>query len=197
MPVAKKVLAKKNAPKSRAQNPAQEPNAVDLLKADHKAVKKLFKQFTKLKDNDGSADDKAAVVEQVCCELKVHAQVEEEIFYPAVRSAIDDDDLMDEAEVEHDGAKWLIAQLEGMKSEDPLYDAKVTVLGEQIDHHVEEEEGEMFRKARRAKVDLEGLGAEMMRRKQELTGSAENSSPSANSRTPSKRHGDSRHSANA
>ena len=84
------------------------------------------------------------MVRKICNELTVHAQIEEEIFYPAVRKAIDDGDLMDEALVEHAGAKELISQLEAMDPEDELYDAKVTVLGEQIDHHVKEEEGEMF-----------------------------------------------------
>jgi hemerythrin superfamily protein len=139
-------------------------DAIELLTADHKEVKQLFAQFKKLKE-DGSDEDKSAIVEKVCNALKIHAQIEEEIFYPAVRKAIEDADLMDEALVEHAGAKDLIAQLEGMDSEDDLYDAKVTVLGEQIDHHVKEEEGEMFPKAKKAKVDTVQLGAKMMARK--------------------------------
>ncbi len=98
------------------------------------------------------------LAEQICQMLTVHATAEEEIFYPAVRAADVDEDLLDEAEVEHASAKDLIAQIQSMSPEDDLYDAKVTVLGEYINHHVEEEEGEMFPKARRAKVDLVGLG---------------------------------------
>jgi hemerythrin superfamily protein len=143
-------------------------DAITLLSADHAKVKKLFKEFQDLKEEDGSAEDKSALVTQICSELKVHAEIEEEIFYPAVRKAIDDGDLMDEALVEHAGAKELIAQLEDMSPDDELYDAKVTVLGEQIQHHVKEEEGEMFPKAKKAKVDGEALGVQMTERKAEL-----------------------------
>ncbi len=144
-------------------------DAVEMLKADHKAVKALFKKFAALKsDGDADAEEKTAVVHKICTALTVHTTIEEEIFYPAVRKAIADADLMDEALVEHAGAKELVAQLESMDAEDDLYDARVTVLGEQIDHHVEEEEGEMFPKAKKAKLDLEALGASMAARKEEL-----------------------------
>ncbi len=146
---------------------AQAQDAIAMLMADHKKVKKLFSDFDKLKE-DGSDEDKSAIVEKICNELKIHTELEEEIFYPAVRKAIDDSDLMDEALVEHAGAKDLIAQLEDASSDDDLYDAKVTVLGEQIDHHVKEEEGEMFPKAKKAKVDTEALGAAMLKRKSAL-----------------------------
>jgi hemerythrin superfamily protein len=142
----------------------QAQDAIAMLTADHKKVKKLFADFDKLKDA-GSDEDKASIVDQICNELKIHTELEEEIFYPAVRKAIDDGDLMDEALVEHAGAKDLIAQLEDASPEDDLYDAKVTVLGEQIDHHVKEEEGDMFPKAKKAKVDTEALGATMLKRK--------------------------------
>ena len=147
---------------------AAHEDAITLLSADHAKVKKLFNEFQSLKEEDGSAEDKSALVTQICNELKVHAEIEEEIFYPAVRKAIDDGDLMDEALVEHAGAKELIAQLEDMSPDDELYDAKVTVLGEQIRHHVKEEEGEMFPKAKKAKVDGEALGVQMAERKAEL-----------------------------
>lgn len=158
----------KTKPKSasRAQTGAQD--ALALLVEDHKNVKKMFKDFDKLKESDGSDEAKAALVEKICMELTVHAQVEEEILYPAVREAIEDDDLMDEAEVEHAGAKDLIAQLEGMAPGDEHYDAKVTVLGENIEHHIEEEEGEMFPKAKKAKLDLADLGEQIAARKEEL-----------------------------
>jgi hemerythrin superfamily protein len=143
-------------------------DAITLLTADHAKVKKLFKEFESLQEDDGADTDRSALVIQICTELKVHAEIEEEIFYPAVRKAIEDGDLMDEAVVEHAGAKELIAQLEDMSPDDELYDAKVTVLAEQIQHHVKEEEGEMFPKARKAKVDGEALGAQMTERKAEL-----------------------------
>src|SRR5580692_6654070 len=142
----------------------QVQDAIAMLTADHKKVKKLFADFDKLKDA-GSDEDKASIVDQICNELKIHTELEEEIFYPAVRKAIDDGDLMDEALVEHAGAKDLIAQLQEASPDDDLYDAKVTVLGEQIDHHVKEEEGSMFPKARKAKVDTGALGATMFKRK--------------------------------
>ena len=141
-------------------------NAIALLTADHDTVKKLFKQFEKMKDGD--KDEKAELVRRVCAELTVHAQIEEEIFNPAIRETIDDDDLLDEAEVEHASAKDLIRQLEIMDPNDALFDAKVTVLGEYINHHVEEEQGQMFPKAKKAKIDLIALGAELYQRKQEL-----------------------------
>jgi hemerythrin superfamily protein len=151
----------------KAAGAAAEQDAIAMLMADHKRVKKLFSDFDKLKE-EGSNEDKSAIVEQVCNELKIHTELEEEIFYPAVRKAIDDADLMDEALVEHAGAKDLIAQLEDASPDDDLYDAKVTVLGEQIDHHVKEEEGDMFPKAKKAKVDTAALGATMLKRKMAL-----------------------------
>ena len=153
--------AKKSTRSTRAQD------AIAMLTADHKRVKTLFSEFDKLKE-EGSDEEKSAIVEQICNELKIHAELEEEIFYPVVREAIDDSDLMDEAIVEHAGAKELIAQLEEASPEDDLYDAKVTVLGEQIDHHVKEEEGDMFPKARKAKVDTEALGERMLKRRMAL-----------------------------
>ncbi len=153
--------------KTHARSTSSSQDAIDLLTADHKKVQKLFKDFEKLKEK-GSASDKKDIVEQVCLELTVHAQIEEEIFYPAVRVAIDDSDLMDEADVEHQGVKDLITQLESMNPSDDHYDAKVTVLGENVDHHVKEEQDEMFPKAKKAKIDLQALGEEMLIRKEEL-----------------------------
>jgi hemerythrin superfamily protein len=142
-------------------------DAIAMLTADHKKVKKLFSEFDKLQE-EGSDEEKSSIVEQICNELKIHTELEEEIFYPAVRKAIDDSNLMDEALVEHAGAKDLIAQLEDASPNNDLYDAKVTVLGEQIDHHVKEEEGSMFPKAKKAKLDTEALGATMLKRKMAL-----------------------------
>jgi hypothetical protein len=159
---------------------AKGPDAIQLLTDDHKNVKKLFKSYQALVDADGSDAEKEAIASQICMELTVHAQVEEEIFYPAVREAIDDDDLMDEAEVEHSTAKDLIAQIEASSPADELYDAKVVVLGEYVDHHVKEEQDEMFPKARK-KIDVQEVGAALVQRKQELMaelGAKSNGAPS-------------------
>ena len=146
----------------------QQPDAIAVLIEDHKTVQKEFKEFEKLKEEDGSANEKGNIVKQVCMELTIHAQIEEEIFYPAVREAIGDDDLMDEAEVEHMGAKDTIAQLQNMEPDDELYDAKFTVLGEYVAHHIKEEQNEMFPKVKKANVDTAALGVELLQRKQEL-----------------------------
>ncbi|MES2535476.1 MAG: hemerythrin domain-containing protein [Pseudomonadota bacterium] len=135
-------------------------DAIAILTADHKKVKKLFKAFEKMKE-DGDPSDKEQLVAEICAELTLHAEAEEEIFYPAVRAGIDEEELLDEAEVEHATAKDLIAQLEAGDPSDPLYDAKVKVLSEYIDHHVKEEEEEMFPKAKKAKLDMDTLGEEI------------------------------------
>ncbi len=154
---------------AKSVSKANGPDAVTLLMEDHKKVKKLFKEYEKLSKKD-DIDGKVDIAMQICEELTIHAMVEEEIFYPAARAAIHDDDLLNEAEVEHATAKDLIAQIEQMSGDDPMYDAKVKVLSEYINHHVEEEETEMFPKARKAKMDLEGLAVELMERKEELAG---------------------------
>ena len=135
-------------------------SAIALLTEDHDYVKKAFRAFEKM-----DKEDQPALVKQVLQALKVHTRIEEELFYPAVRKAIKDEDLMNEAEVEHDSAKVLIRQLERMKPSDPKFAATFTVLGEYVNHHVKEEESEMFPKARRARVNLKGLGAKLMGRK--------------------------------
>jgi len=141
-------------------------DALDLLKQDHDAVDKLFKRFEKLGDDEKGKED---CVSQICEALSIHASIEEDIFYPEVRKKLaDDEGVMDEAEVEHDGIKRLVAELEGMSAGEELYDARVTVLGEYVKHHVREEENEMFPKVRKAKVDTAALGAEMAARKAEL-----------------------------
>jgi hemerythrin superfamily protein len=152
---------------SKSPEAAQELEAIAMLRSDHKKVKALFQEFAKLKEN-GSDEQKMRLVKKLCEALKIHAAIEEEIFYPAVRKAIEDGALMDEALVEHAGAKDLVAQLEEMDPDADLYDAKVTVLGEQIDHHVKEEEGEMFPQVKKAKVDTAALGAKMARRQAQL-----------------------------
>jgi hemerythrin superfamily protein len=162
--------ATKPASKSPARSASQSagPDAVSLLIDDHKKVKKLFKEYEKLAKQEDT-EGKVEVAMQICEELTVHAQIEEEIFYPAARDAIGDDDMLNEAEVEHATAKDLIAQIQEMSGDDEMYDAKVKVLSEYINHHVEEEEGEMFPKAKKAKMDLEALGVQLLERKEELT----------------------------
>ena len=141
-------------------------NAITLLKADHDKVKKAFKQFEKMDHEDTQALQE--LVQEVCSDLKVHTTLEEEIFYPAVRAAIEDDDLMNEAQVEHNSAKELIELLEGMDPGDEMYPATFTVLCEYVLHHAKEEEEEMFPSARKAKVDLDELGEQIRARKEEL-----------------------------
>ena len=148
-------------------------DAVSLLSADHAEVKQMFESYKQLVEEDGDSEEKRELAEQICLALTVHAEIEEEIFYPAMRESIDDDLLLDQAEVEHAAAKDLIAQIQGMDPDDALYDAKVLVLGEYIDHHVEEEESEIFPAAEKSGVDLEVLGAELAERKQELMSAAE------------------------
>jgi hemerythrin-like domain-containing protein len=143
-------------------------DAIALLTEDHKKVLAMFKAFKKLKEDEASDEEKAEIVQQTCHELTVHAEIEEEIFYPAARASLDDGDLVDEAEVEHATAKDLIEQLEVMEPGDELYDAKFTVLGEYINHHIKEEQDELFPKVRKTDLDLQELGAELAERKQEL-----------------------------
>jgi hemerythrin superfamily protein len=143
-------------------------DAIDLLKEDHQKVKKAFKEFERMDRSDGEACRE--LVATTCTDLRVHTTIEEEIFYPAVREAIDDDDIMNEAAVEHESARMLIEQLENMEPDDPNYHATFTVLGEYVMHHVKEEEGEMFPQAKKAKdLDLAALGERMKARKEELT----------------------------
>ena len=154
---------------SSAKRAAGGPDAIVMLREDHKRVSALFANYQKIVDRGGAAA-KESLVQQICSELKVHTTLEEEIFYPAARIALDDDgdDLLDEAAVEHASAKDLIAQLEGASSDDELYDAKVTVLSEYIKHHVKEEHEELFPRCRKAKMDLKSIGAAMMARKTQL-----------------------------
>jgi hemerythrin-like domain-containing protein len=142
------------------------PNAITLLMEDHEYVKKAFRAFEKMDHEDHDA--MKALVSQVCAALKVHTKVEEELFYPAARKALKDEDLMNEAEIEHDSAKTLIRRLERMKPNDPKYVATFTVLGEYVKHHVKEEESEIFPKARRRRIDLRRLGSRLMARKIQL-----------------------------
>jgi hemerythrin superfamily protein len=147
---------------------ARAPDAIAILTADHHAVKALFQKYEKLAGAKGEASDRQALAETICDLLIVHATVEEEIFYPAARAATQDDDLLDEAEGEHASAKELIAQIKDMSPEDDGYDVRVQVLGEQIDLHVKEEEGELFPEAKKSDMDLAELGGRMLARRNQL-----------------------------
>lgn len=149
-------------PKSKTKAAA----ALEMLKEDHARVQKAFKEFEKMDRED--TETVRQVVRTVCEELKVHATLEEEIFYPAVREAIDDEDIMNEAMVEHETAKMLIEQLENMGPDDPNLHATFTVLGEYVKHHIKEEESEMFAQAKKTDLDFEDLAQRMSERKREL-----------------------------
>jgi hemerythrin superfamily protein len=143
------------------------PDAIALLRADHATVSALFEQFDKA--GDKAQAKKLKLARTICNELKIHTRIEEEIFYPAVESVLPKEkDLLDEAEVEHDGAKKLIAEIDAMQPGDDLFDAKVTVLSEYIKHHVKEEHTEMFPKVKKTKLDLRELGMRLAFRKEEL-----------------------------
>ena len=145
-------------------------SAVEVLKKDHDEVEALFDQFEDAKD-ESNTELKAQIVAAVCRALTIHAQVEEEIFYPAMRREDDAHDLVDEAAVEHQTVKNLVAELQAASTDDDLYDAKVKVLSEYVKHHVKEEEGELFPLARKADLDLEALGRELLARREALAAS--------------------------
>ena len=160
------MTASKTTTKTAASDHAKPApkDAIALLKADHEAVSELFAQFEKTR----SSPNKKALVTQICTALSVHAQIEEEIFYPAVKAALKDKLLVPEATVEHTSVKDLIAQLESAEPDGEMYDAKVKVLSEYVKHHVKEEHTEMFPKAKASSLDMLELGARMASRKDEL-----------------------------
>lgn len=149
----------------KRETQAASQDAVDLLEQDHRQVEEWFDEYDELEDDD---DRKSELSEKICLALKVHAQIEEEIFYPRAREATEDNDLLDEAVVEHAMVKNLIAEIEAMEVGDDLYDAKIRVLGEMVKQHIKEEEDELFPELQSAKVDTQALGKELAERKQEL-----------------------------
>jgi hemerythrin superfamily protein len=152
--------------------PSTKPDdAISLLKADHRTVEKLFEDYESSRDNQ----EKAELAQQICQELTIHTMIEEEIFYPACQQAEIEEEMLDEAQVEHDGAKTLINEIEAGSPDEEYYDAKVHVLSEMIKHHVNEEEkrGGLFTKARQTDMDLDEIGARIAARKEELMGEAE------------------------
>lgn len=169
---AKKPTAR-NGRTARRQSPTGKrstQDAIALLKSDHRQVEDWFQQFQKAR----SDARKTELAGKICAALKVHTSIEEEMFYPAFLEATGEKDLHHEAEVEHEGAKRLIADIEKSGPEDDYYEAKVKVLSEMVKHHVKEEEkrGGMFAKARQSDMDLKSLGEQLAQRKQELTGAA-------------------------
>jgi hemerythrin superfamily protein len=166
---SKKRTVSKSAPRrSGGSSKTPKNEAIAQLTADHARVKKLFNQYDRLAKAEASDKQKQDLAATICAELTAHATAEEEIFYPAARAAIDKVELIDEADIEHASAKDLIAQIEASSPSDGHYDAKVKVLGEYINHHVQEEEGEIFPKVRRAKVDTVALGEQLAARKEEI-----------------------------
>jgi hemerythrin superfamily protein len=150
--------------KETEQARIEEMSAIDLLEEDHRQVEEFFDEYEELDD----ANDKEQLAVKICTALQAHTQIEEEIFYPAAREAIENSELIEEATVEHASAKKLLAEIENMKPGEKLYDAKVKVLQEQVLHHVEEEEGELFPQVEASELDLEALGKKMAERKTAL-----------------------------
>lgn len=154
-------------PNTRVRHPAKDIDAIKLLKADHKEVSEMFDKF---ENGRLTGAKKQALAKQICAALTVHAQIEEEIFYPAAREAAKkaDQPMLDEAEVEHGSIKDLIAAIEQDPGSD-LFDANVHVLGEYVKHHVKEEEGELFPALKKTGMDMDEIGAQLAARKEELT----------------------------
>jgi len=164
-------MARKSKSSSTSRARSRHPDAIGLLKADHRQVEGWFSQFSKSKNRQKQQQ----LAAHICDALITHSTIEEEIFYPAFLEATGDKDAHHEAVVEHAGAKKLIAEIQAMSPEDDYYDAKVTVLSEMIKHHVKEEErpGGMFSEARKSDMDLPALGEQLLARKRELQATAE------------------------
>jgi len=143
-------------------------DALALLRHEHDRIRQLFAEFARLRGIEDEDERKAELVDEICYELTLHAIVEEEVFYPLLRAAADDDEMMDEAEVEHAGVRELISQLEVMYPGDDHFEATVAVLAEEVEHHVAMEETDMFATARTSGIDLAALGRKMAARRREL-----------------------------
>jgi hemerythrin superfamily protein len=152
-------------PTSSKSQEASASSVTDMLRKDHKKVKGLFEEFEQAED----ATTKQRIVETALMELEVHSKLEEELIYPAIRAEVDDEDLMDEALEEHHVVHGLLGELKKMKASDERYDAKFTVLAENVRHHIKEEESEMLPKAEDCEIDWESLCSQVMKRKEQLT----------------------------
>jgi len=161
-PKAKRTSRRSEEPETRNTNSA---DALELLEQDHREVEDLFDRFDELGDDNKQKEEIAV---QICTALKVHSQIEEEIFYPRARAVTKDDDLIDEALVEHATVKRLIEEIEGMQAGDELYDAKLRVLEEMVKRHIQEEEEELFPELTSVSMDTAALGKELGKRKEEL-----------------------------
>jgi len=169
MPLGTQSASKGRTTRKARGKSEKQLDAIKLLTNDHDEVDVLFKQFFKLKKGGAQKEE---LIEQICNALTVHAEIEEEIFYPVCRDVLGEDNemIMDEAEVEHGGIKNLIEQLQDADAGDKMTSAKVKVLCEYVTHHVKEEEGKIFPKVKKSDIDLNELGAELMERKQEVMG---------------------------
>lgn len=143
-------------------------DAITFLSADHEDVRRLFAEYDELVADDADAEDRVALATEICDLLTAHATAEEEVFYPAVRAALEDGDLIDEAEAEHAGARTLIERIRAMEPSEDGYDAAVRVLSEAVEHHVQEEEGELFPRVRDSELDLAALGEQLAARRDEV-----------------------------
>lgn len=167
MAASRKTTSTDSATRKTAARPpsgATGPDAVALLRADHRRVAALYDQY----ESTRSTAKKKALVATICQELAIHAQVEEEIFYPAVKAALKDKEMVPEAQVEHASLKELLAQVKDKEPDGEMFDAKIKVLSEYTKHHVKEEQTEMFPKAQKTKLDMKALGAQIAARKEEL-----------------------------
>ena len=154
-------------PKSkRGSRTRAQPLALELLSSDHRKVEALFRQFEDMKEEED--DSRVAIAQRICSELTVHAQVEEDLFYPWLRENLDETEMVAEADVEHATLKSLIGQIQPVLAPDEAYDAKVKVLSEYVKHHVKEEEDEIFPEVASEEEELDELGQEMAARKAEL-----------------------------
>lgn len=168
---SKRSSGRASAPRTAARRSAGANPVFKMLSADHARVKKAFRQFEKLDERD--IEGRQELVERVCHELEVHTMLEEEFFYPALQEAGADEQTMEEADIEHTGAKTLIAQLKQMHPGDARYAATFKVLGEYVRHHADEEEKTIFSEAKKAKLDFDAMAEDMQARKEELTESEE------------------------
>lgn len=167
-PTAARKSPARKAPAGTSRSSAG-TDAIALLRADHQRVSDLYQQY----ESTRSAAKKKTLVATICQELSIHAQVEEEIFYPAVKAALKDKELVPEAQVEHATLKELIAQVKDKEPDGEMFDAKIKVMSEYTKHHVKEEQNEMFPKARATKLDMKELGAQIAARKEELMANPE------------------------
>jgi hemerythrin-like domain-containing protein len=164
MATASKKTATRKTPERSKGRTSVGFDAIALLRADHKRVADLYEEY----EHTRSTAKKKAIVSKICLELSIHAQVEEEIFYPAVKAALKDKEMVPEAQVEHATLKELIAQVKNKEPDGELFDAKIKVMSEYTKHHVKEEHNEMFPKARKTKLNMNELGARLQARKDEL-----------------------------